>query len=122
MALTVVKRPLSGSTGGLPINGLTTASGTVIHLGQSTTTVTDEVFLFANLGSSQTTSMILSLIINSQTYTVSIPVNALEYPVLTGFPIIGNASASNGRRIEAHVNTGTAAFTLSGWVNRVTES
>lgn len=122
MALTVVKRPLSFSTGGLPSEILATATaGALIHVATSSTNVLDELYVFASMDDTQTAAMTLKMIVNSQSYSMEIPINAVNHPVLTGYQIWGNASASNGHRVE-FFGSSTANLFLHGYVNRITES
>ena len=122
MALTIVKRPLSGATAGLPIkiNTTSTTSG-LIHLVNSSSLITDEVFLFASLDQTQTEAMTMTLNINSQCYAVVVPRLSLNYPILSGYYIQGNTSASNGSRIEIYA-CATNNLHIGGYVHRVTES
>lgn len=122
MALTVVKRPLGFSADGLPVEVATTSTvSSLIHIATSSTLVLDEVFVFASMDQTQTTAMTLNFIINSQTYSVDVPIRAVNYPILAGFTLWGQASASNGNRIE-FFGSSTANLFLHGYVNRITET
>src|SRR3990167_7986450 len=61
MAVTIVKRILSGSTDAQGLGVSTTAGGThnTVHTGASATSIIDEVYIYANNGYSQTVELVL---------------------------------------------------------------
>lgn len=120
MALAVVKRFFSNSTDGLPKKVATTSTASaLLHTGSTSTGVLDELFLFASIDATQTAAITTTLVINSQCYTLEVPVKALEYPLLTGFPLWGRSAA--GSQLEVFASS-TANLHIYGWVNRITES
>jgi hypothetical protein len=119
MATTIVKRFLSGSTDGLPLEIATTQTVcAIIHVGQTSTNVWEELYLYAMMEQTQTAAITMTVVINSSCFTMDIPVRSIDYPVLAGFPIWGRSAS--GTQIEVFASS-TANLFVYGYVNRMTE-
>jgi len=122
MALTIVKRPLGFLTDGLPREVATTSTASaLVHTAQSSSLITEELWVFASMDQTQTVGQTLNFIINSNSFSIEIPVRAVEHPVLQGFFLMGNTSASSGNKVE-FFGSSTAGMFLHGYVNRITET
>lgn len=120
MAISVVKRFFSNSTDGLPILVATTSTNSGnIHTGPTATNVLDEVYLFANMDATQTAAITMTILVNSACYSLDVPVKALEYPILTGFPLWGRSASGTVLHVFA---SSTANLYIYGYVNRITET
>ena len=122
MAVTLVQRPLSGSTDGLPIEVSATAGGaTTVHTMVTGTTTIDRVFMWAGNTSTADITLILEWGASADRYKEVIPAKATAYPVLTGQPVWGRSGSVSATVLKAHAFT-SAVIKLVGYVNRVTES
>jgi hypothetical protein len=117
---TAVKRKLSGSTDGLPVKVVATATaGTTIHTAVAGTTAGtfDEVWLWAYNG--HTTDVVLTLewggaAVPDQNIVVTIPFKSGLVPVVPGFIL------QNGSVVKAFAGTANV-ITLNGFVNAITD-
>ena len=119
---TIVKRVLSGSTDGFPINvSSTSTSATVIHTGSTSTNVIDEVWLYAQNSNTVTVSCWMewgggasaSQLIKFDVFGQSgpecvIPGLIIQGRSATGISITMGASTSN-------------VISILGFVNRITQ-
>jgi len=122
MALAIVKRFFSGSTDGLPVEIATTASNSAnLHVGPTSTNVLDEIHLFASIdtGATNTADNTITLLINSSCYSLDIPAYAVDYPILSGFPLWGRSASGTVLHVYG---SSTAGVFLHGYVNRITET
>lgn len=119
MALTIAKKFLTGSTDGLPKEIATTQTVcAIIHTGQTNTNVWEELYLFGMMDQTQTAAITMTVVINSQCFVMDIPIKAVDYPILAGFPIWGRSAS--GTQIEIFASS-TANLFVYGYVNRMTE-
>lgn len=118
---TFSKQFLSGSTAGQPILVVATTSiGTTIHATGSSSSIIDEIHLFAY--NSDTAAIALTIQFGGTTspnndIKLSIPPQAGLTYVIPGLPLTGTGAAS--RTVYAYAATGSK-ITLSGYVNRIT--
>jgi len=123
---TYTKAILSGSTDGLDIaiNASSTA-GTLIHTGPSTTSILDEIFIYAKNEVSATSAQVLTILWGadsqagtSQTMRTTIPQRDGLYLVIPGLIIQGNATPLV---IRAVCNE-SSAVAVMGYVNRIDQT
>jgi len=120
MALTIVKRFFSQSTDGLPMEIATTASNSAnIHVGPTSTNVLDEIYMYAMMDATQTAAITMTVLINSNCFSLDVPVKAIDYPVLTQFPLWGRSAS--GTVIHVYASS-TANLFVYGYINRITET
>ena len=116
---TFTKTILSGSTDGLPIKVVATATaGTLIHTGSSTATDLEEIWLYAF--NSHTADVVLTIEYGGatapdQNIVVSIPYNSGLFLVVPGLILKGNASPKTIKAFAATANV----ITLSGFINKI---
>lgn len=115
---TVVKRVLSGSSNGRQIVVSATTS-VVIHTGVSTTSVIDEVYIYAQ--NNQSADLELNIEWGNSASTtdymkVFVPAKAGPVLIAPGLPIQGFSS----NLVVAATVTATNSLLLSGFVNRIT--
>ena len=126
MAISVVKRPLSGQADhGLHI-GLTAATdtGTVVHTcAPSSTAVWDTVYLYAN--NSTTSAFDIEMSVGSTAagnrLIFPVPARAFNYPIIEGLDMWGIA-ASTGTVLKAGYGAASASLYVYGYFTRYTES
>ena len=117
---TFSKLTLSGSTAGLPVLVVATAStGTTIHATGTSATALDEVHLFAY--NSDTVAITLTIQFGGTTspdqdVKLSIPSRAGLTYVVPGLLLAGTGSAA--RTVAAYAGT-ASKITISGFVNRI---
>lgn len=117
---TYTKEKLSASTVGRPIKVAATATaGTLIHATGTSTTVEDEVWLYAN--NTTTTSVELSIEFGGVTspddlIIVQIPAKSGLVLVVPGLIVLGTGSATNIRAFATTANV----INITGFVNRIT--
>lgn len=118
---TFSKLHLSGSTGGQPILvAATTTPGTTVHTTGSSSSIIDEIWIYAHNTSSS--SVTLTLEYGGTTnpnnrIILSIPAQAGLTLVLPGLTLSGDGSS--GRVVRAFAGT-TNVVTISGYINRIT--
>lgn len=118
---TYTKQFLSGSTNGAPIKVVATSStGTTIHATEISSSVIDEIWLYAY--NSASTSVVLTVQYGGTStpdndIKVSIPSQSGLTLVVPGLLLKGTGSAAT----TVYAYAGTAnVITLSGYVNRIT--
>ena len=117
---TYTKVLLSGSTQGQPVTVVQTAStGTTIHATGTSSSVIDEVWLYAN--NTSTSPVLLTVQFggtaspqNSKPITLS-PQSG-DVLIIAGLPLTGTGSAANS--VYAFAAT-ASVITISGYVNRI---
>jgi len=115
---TFSKLPLSGSTNGKAVQVSATATpGTTVHTGSTTTTVTDEVWLYA---ANTSTSDVKITVEWGGTGTadiieVTIPAESGLVPIAPGLIIVGAATALVVRAFAGTSNV----VNVFGFVNRI---
>ena len=116
----ISKQILSGSTGGMPIKVVATATtGTTIHATGTSASVIDEVWLYAN--NTSTVSITLTIEYGSttapdQNIILTIPPKSGLTICVTGLILVGTGSAS--RTITAYASTANVV-NIIGYVNRI---
>ena len=126
MAISVVKRPLSGQADhGLRIL-LTAATdtGTVLHTcGPQSTAVHDTVYVYVN--NSTVSSFDVEMSVGSTAagnrMVFNVPARAFNYPLIEGLDMWGIAAAS-GTVLKAGYGSASAAPAVYGYYTRYTES
>lgn len=116
----IQKLPLSGSSQGNPIQIVATASpGTTIHTTGSSSTIIDEVWLYAaNIDTANRTLTVeYGATASSNIVEVVIPAKSGLSIVLPGSIITGNGSV--GATISAFAST-TNVINVLGYINRIT--
>lgn len=117
---TFSKQNLSGSTGGLPILVVATAStGTTIHATGTSASALDEIHLFAY--NSDTAAIVLTIQYGGTTspdqdIKISIPSRSGLTYIVPGLLLAGTGSVA--RTVYAYAATGSK-ITVSGYVNRI---
>lgn len=118
---TVIKKQLSGSTDGLPIN-LSATVAQQVHVAFTSTNTIDEIFLWAT-NSSTVGAVTVTIEINasgSQSYAVDIDQKAAgPQLIMPGFPIVGKITG--GYTISAQASA-SGMISIFGYVNRITQS
>lgn len=118
--MTISKVLLSGSTGGKQIKVVATATaGTIIHTTGTSSSVTDEVWLYAT--NQDTAAIELTIEWGGTTdpddrTTVTIPAKSGDTLVCEGKLLTGDGSA--GRTIRAFAGTANKVM-ISGHINRI---
>ena len=112
--MTYSKEILSGSTNGLPIKVVATATvGTTIHTAPAGTTGIDNVTIYAH--NIHTADVLLSIELGEATMPIKIVV-----PMLTGLTLVlPDLPINNGKVITAFAATANV-ICLTGTVNRIT--
>lgn len=117
---TYSKQLLSGSTNGRPVKVVATASsGTLIHATGTSSSIIDEVWLYAY--NSDTAARTLTIQFGGTTAVdddirVTIPSQSGLTLVVPGLILTGTGAAANNVRAYASV---TNVVTVSGYVNRI---
>lgn len=117
---TVVKRKLSGSTDGMPVKVVATATaGTTIHTAVAGTTAGtfDEIWLYAYNGHTAAVELTIEYggaTVPDQNIKVSIPNKQGLFLVVPGLIL------QNGLVVKAFASVANV-ITLSGWVNTITD-
>ena len=75
--------------------------------------------MYAMMDSTQTADITMTVLINSNCFSMDIPVGAIDYPVLNGFHIWGRSASGTVLHVYA---SSTANLFMYGYVNRVTET
>jgi hypothetical protein len=131
MAITITKKPLSGANLGQPIGISATAGATYIsiHTTLTGTSTIDELYLWAQNNYSQAVNLVLewgTTATNAQIVTPIQPKDGLTV-VIPGLIIQGSACTTlvtgyvdmNG---SGSLAASSAFVTVTGWVNRITQS
>lgn len=117
---TFTKIPLSGSTQGKAIKVAATASpGTTIHATGTSSSVMDEVWLYAYNSSASAVNLVIQFggtTSPDNDISLSVPSASGLLLVVPGFILTGTGSAAN--EIKAWAGT-TNVVTISGYVNRI---
>lgn len=113
------KLPLSGSTGGRAVSVVATGSpGTTIHTGSTSTSVTDEVWLYAVNSSASDVKLTVEWGGSggaADLIEVTVPAESGLIPVAPGLLVVGAATAMVVRAFA-----GTASVVnIHGYVNRI---
>jgi len=118
--VTFSKEILSGSTGGLPVLVTATAStGTTIHATGTSSSVLDEIHLFAYNSDTETVSVTIQFggtTSPDQDVKLSVPAQTGLTYVIPGLLLAGTGSVA--RTVYAFAGTGSK-ITISGYVNRI---
>ena len=116
----IAKTILSGSTGGMPIKVVATATtGTTIHTTGTSSTVIDEVWLYATNTSAAAVNLTLefgSTTTPDQNIVVAIPSKSGLSILVAGLVLAGTGSA--GRTITAFAGTANV-INIAGYINRI---
>jgi hypothetical protein len=116
----ISKQILSGSTGGMPIKVVATATtGTTIHATGTSASVIDEVWLYATNTSNSIITLTLeygSTTAPDQNIVLVIPSKAGLTICLAGLILVGTGSAS--RNITAFASSANV-INIVGYVNRI---
>lgn len=118
---TYSKHLLSGSTGGRPIKvpDGTTVLPVTVHQTQASSSVLDEIWIYANNTSTTATKLILQFggpTIPDDFIEVSIDGEAGLVLVIPGLLLTGDGTT--GRKVEAFAVTGNV-INITGYVNRI---
>ena len=122
MAITIAKRILSGSTDGFPINvSSTSVSGTLVHLGSTSTNVLDEMWVYATNSSTNTVTCWVEYgNAGSASQRMTFDLASTEIPelIIPGFLLQGRSATG----ISINVGASTSnVINLYGYVNRITQ-
>jgi hypothetical protein len=116
----IAKTILSGSTGGMPIKVVATATtGTTIHTTGVSSSVIDEVWLYATNTSAAAVNLTIefgSTTAPDQNIVVAIPSKSGLSILVAGLVLAGTGSA--GRTISAFAGTANV-INIAGYVNRI---
>jgi hypothetical protein len=116
----ISKQILSGSTGGMPIKVVATATtGTTIHATGTSSSVIDEVWLYATNTSNSTATLTIeygSTTAPDQNIILSIPAKSGLTICLTGLILVGTGAAA--RTITAFASVANV-INIVGYVNRI---
>lgn len=116
----IAKTLLSGSTGGMPINVVATATtGTTIHATGTSSTVIDEVWLYATNTSAASVNLTIefgSTTAPDQNIILAIPAKSGLSICVAGLTLTGTGSAA--RIITAFAATSNV-INIVGYVNRI---
>lgn len=116
----IAKTILSGSTGGMPIKVVATATtGTTIHTTGTSSTVIDEVWLYATNTSAAAVNLTLefgSTTTPDQNIVVAIPSKSGLSILVAGLVLAGTGSA--GRTITAFAGSANV-INIAGYINRI---
>lgn len=116
----ISKQLLSGSTGGMPIKVVATATtGTTIHATGTSSSIIDEVWLYAT--NTSTTTVTLTLEYGATTspdnnIVLTIPSKSGLSICLAGLILVGTGSAA--RNITAFASTANV-INIIGYINRI---
>ena len=120
MATNIDKVVLSGSTGGMPIKVVATATtGTTIHTTGTSSSIIDEVWLYATNTSVSSVNLTIefgSTTAPDQNITVAIPSKSGLSICVAGLILVGTGSAA--RTITAFAGTANV-INISGYINRI---
>ena len=118
--MAIAKTLLSGSTGGMPIKVVATATtGTTIHATGTSSTIIDEVWLYATNTSASSVNLTIefgSTTAPDQNIILSIPSKSGLSICAAGLVLTGTGSAA--RTITAFAGT-TNVINIVGYVNRI---
>jgi hypothetical protein len=120
MALTTVIRPLSGSTDGVGITLSATVTDTLIHTGPSSTSVMDQLFMYANNSTSLAVTIRMQYGGSANIAFGEIPARS-RIPIFEDLRIFGVSAGNSATLIQMGAST-SAIIDIYGHVNRVTES
>lgn len=118
---TFTKHLLSGSTGGRPIKVTATATaGTTIHATGTSSSIQDEVWLYAN----NTTTSTIELTIELGSTTSPDDLIIVQIPAKSGLSLIApglllTGDGTTARTIRAFAGTANS-INITGYVNRIT--
>lgn len=116
----IAKTLLSGSTNGMPIKVVATATtGTTIHATGTSSSIIDEVWLYATNTSASTTNLTIefgSTTAPDQNIVISIPSKSGLSICIAGLTLTGTGSAA--RTITAFAATANV-INIVGYVNRI---
>ena len=116
----IAKTILSGSTGGMPIKVVATATtGTTIHTTGTSSTVIDEVWLYATDTSAAAVNLTIefgSTTAPDQNIVVGIPSKSGLSICVAGLILVGTGSV--GRTITAFAGTANV-INIVGYINRI---
>lgn len=116
----IAKTLLSGSTGGMPIKVVATATtGTTIHATGTSSSIIDEVWLYATNTSSVTASLTIefgSTTSPDQNIIIGIPSKTGLSICIAGLTLTGTGAAA--RTITAFASTANV-INIVGYVNRI---
>lgn len=118
--MAISKVLLSGSTGGMPIKVVATATtGTTIHATGTSASVIDEVWLYATNTSASTVSLTIefgSTTAPDQNIIVGIPSKSGLSICVAGLTLVGTGSAA--RTITAFASSANV-INIVGYINRI---
>ena len=118
--MAIAKTLLSGSTGGMPIKVVATATtGTTIHATGTSATIIDEVWLYATNTSTITINLTIefgSTTAPDQNIILAIPSKSGLTICISGLVLTGTGSAA--RTITAFASV-TNSINIVGYVNRI---
>jgi hypothetical protein len=117
---TISKVTLSGSTNGRPISiSATGTTGTTIHTTGTSSTIIDEVWLYANNSATTQTNLTIEYggTSSSDLIQIGIPAKSGLSIVLAGTVLAGNGST--GSTISGFAST-TGVINIVGYINRIT--
>lgn len=116
----IAKTLLSGSTGGMPIKVVATATtGTTIHATGTSASIIDEVWLYATNTSAATVALTIefgSTTAPDQNIIVGIPSKSGLSICVAGLTLVGTGSAA--RTITAFASTANV-INIVGYINRI---
>lgn len=116
----IAKTLLSGSTGGMPIKVVATATtGTTIHSTGTSASIIDEVWLYATNTSAATVSLTIefgSTTAPDQNIIVGIPSQSGLSICVAGLTLVGTGSAA--RTITAFASSANV-INIVGYINRI---
>jgi len=121
MALTTVIRPLSGSTAGAPVQVSATTTDTVLHTGPSTSTVIDQMFMYAVNSATARVTIRIQVAGSANIITEEVPAVSYMYPIVSDLRIWGVSAGDTATVIQIGAST-SAVVKIFGHVNRITES
>ena len=118
--MAIAKVLLSGSTGGMPIKVVATATtGTTIHATGTSATIIDEVWLYATNTSAATVALTIefgSTTAPDQNIIVGIPAKSGLSICVAGLTLVGTGSAA--RTITAFASSANV-INIIGYINRI---
>ena len=118
--MAIAKTLLSGSTGGMPIKVVATATtGTTIHATGTSATIIDEVWLYATNTSAASVNLTIefgSTTAPDQNIVLGIPTKSGLSICIAGLTLTGTGSAA--RTITAFAGSANA-INIVGYVNRI---
>ena len=122
MSLTVVQRPLSGMTAGVPISVTSTGlagTGTLIHTGPTSTADHDIIYAWVNNTSSLTRTVFVDFA--GVIMTDEVGARSGFYPVITGIHLQG-VSGGTANTIRMYLSASALNLHVIGHTDRVTEA